>query len=120
MRAKCEMEAQNKPLRECKVVAKKIERSVLRMTGEIQDGNLNDVASSLPLQSSSAVIEIEQKLKEPEYAQAMITFIHKIKGLSENLSRVIRSIFSDDVLELYNWDGTWEKIVASGQNFARI
>lgn len=66
------MEAQNKLLRECKVVAKKIERSVCRMTGEIKDDNLDDVASSFPLQSSSAVIKIEQKLKEPEYAQAMV------------------------------------------------
>ncbi|XP_017460826.1 PREDICTED: uncharacterized protein LOC108354145 [Rhagoletis zephyria] len=69
---KSEMEAQNMMLRECKVVAKKIERSVCRMTGEISDKNLDDIASSLPLQSDCAVDLMETKLRDPEYAQAMV------------------------------------------------
>ncbi|XP_036330209.1 uncharacterized protein LOC118742326 [Rhagoletis pomonella] len=106
---KSEMEAQNMMLRECKVVAKKIERSVCRMTGEISDKNLDDIASSLPLQSDCAVDLMETKLRDPEYAQAMATYIIKLKGVSEDVGSVIKHLFTDETLLQFNWDGRWER-----------
>lgn len=32
-----------------------------------------------------------------------------MKGTSEDVSSVIRAIFTDELLENYNWDGRWEK-----------
>lgn len=66
------MLAQNKAIRECKVIVKKVKEWVCRMTGEIQDEELEDIASTLPLQSKTAVAEVEEKLQSPEYAQAMV------------------------------------------------
>ncbi|XP_036322299.1 uncharacterized protein LOC118736310 [Rhagoletis pomonella] len=69
---KCETSAQHQLLRECKVSIKKVEHSVCRMTGELRDKHMDDVASALPLQTSIAVLNVEDNLKIPEYARAMV------------------------------------------------
>ncbi|XP_017474145.1 PREDICTED: uncharacterized protein LOC108364810 [Rhagoletis zephyria] len=103
------MLAQNKAISECKVMLKKVTESVFRMTGETQDKELDDIASTLPLQSQTAVAEVEEKLQCPEYAQAMTTFLHKVKGASEDVATIMRNIFSDELPQGFNWDGRWEK-----------
>ena len=57
---------------ECMVAIKKVKNSVCRMSGEKQDKHLDEVASMLPLKSIEAVRDIEQKLKSPEFCQAMV------------------------------------------------
>lgn len=66
------MLAQSKLLMECKVTSKRIEKSVCRMTGEIFDNKIDEVASTLPLSTLAAVEELEQKLEKPDFAQAMV------------------------------------------------
>ncbi|KNC26781.1 hypothetical protein FF38_06352 [Lucilia cuprina] len=101
--------AQSKLLMECKVAIKNVESSVCRMTGEKQDKLLDEVASMLPLKSVEAEGEVEQKIESPEFCQAMITYFHKLKGTSEDVSCVIRAVLTDDLLEKYNWEGRWGK-----------
>ncbi|XP_046807727.1 uncharacterized protein LOC124420069, partial [Lucilia cuprina] len=107
--SKPEALAQSKVLMECKVAIKNVESSVCRMTGEKQDKLLDEVASMLPLKSVEAVGEVEQKIESPEFCQAMITYFHKLKGTSEDVSCVIRAVLTDDLLEKYNWEGRWGK-----------
>ncbi|XP_036341013.1 uncharacterized protein LOC118750401 [Rhagoletis pomonella] len=84
---KSEMLAENKILRECKVTLQKIELSIGGMTGEVRDQILDEVASSFPINSITSVSDIEDKImNRPEYAQAMITYFHKLKGASEDVS----------------------------------
>ncbi|XP_017480318.1 PREDICTED: uncharacterized protein LOC108369666 isoform X2 [Rhagoletis zephyria] len=106
---KCETSAQHQLLRECKVSIKKVEHSVCRMTGELRDKHMDDVASALPLQTSIAVLNVEDNLKIPEYARAMTSHLHKIKGVSEDVPSVVRQIFTDKLMGAYNWDGRCEK-----------
>ncbi|XP_046811366.1 uncharacterized protein LOC124420938 [Lucilia cuprina] len=98
--SKPEMMAQSKLLMECKVTIKKVETSICRMTGEVKD----EIAAMLPLRTIEVVQEVEGKLLTPEFAQAMKTYLHKVKGASEDVSRVIRGLLTDDLLEKYNWE----------------
>ncbi|XP_036347277.1 uncharacterized protein LOC118756629 isoform X2 [Rhagoletis pomonella] len=79
------------------------------MTGEIQDKDMDEVASMLPLETLTAVREIEEKLQLPDFAQSMTAYLYKMKGTSEDVSNVTRKVFTHDLLEKYNWDGRWEK-----------
>ena len=70
--------------------------------------------------------------KKPEFTQAMIntffiitlkitnyihvyililqtTYIHKLKGASDDIENVFRIIYTDCLLESFNWDGRGEK-----------
>lgn len=57
---------------ECKVGIKKAQEYLSRMTGETSDQGLDETASMLPLRTTTAVQEIEEKL-DSDYAQAMVT-----------------------------------------------
>ncbi|XP_039969591.1 uncharacterized protein LOC120781437 [Bactrocera tryoni] len=106
---KAEVLAQNKSIRECKVLLKRVEQSVCRMTGEVTDKELDDVASTFPMESQAIVAEVEDRLQSQDYAQTMTTFLHKLKGASDNVADVMPKVFSDELLEGYNWDGRWSK-----------
>ncbi|XP_036339355.1 uncharacterized protein LOC118756721 [Rhagoletis pomonella] len=106
---KSETLAQNTLLRECKVAIKKVERSVCLMTGELRDDALDEVARMLPINTLESVLEVEEKLKEPHFAQAMTTYCHKLKGTSEEVDGVLRNLFTDTLLESFNWDGRGER-----------
>ncbi|XP_036347957.1 uncharacterized protein LOC118757348 [Rhagoletis pomonella] len=103
------MLAQNTLLRECKVAIKNVQRSVCLMTGEEKDDALDEVARMLPLNTVESVFEIEEKLKEPQFAQATTTYCHKLKGTSQDVDGVIRNILTDNLLESFNWDGRGDK-----------
>ncbi|XP_050324474.1 uncharacterized protein LOC126755788 [Bactrocera neohumeralis] len=70
---KAEVLAQNKSIRECKVLLKRVEQSVCRMTGEVTDKELDDVASTFPMESQATVAEVEDRLQSQDYAQTMVT-----------------------------------------------
>ncbi|XP_036346133.1 uncharacterized protein LOC118755402, partial [Rhagoletis pomonella] len=109
--------AQTKALRECKVAVRKIEMSVCRLTGELEDTFMNEVTSMLPLATTTGVLNVEERLQVQEFAQAMTSYLNKMKGTSEDVGPVIRGIFTDDLLHNYNWDGTWEKQALNKLNF---
>ncbi|XP_067630074.1 uncharacterized protein [Eurosta solidaginis] len=101
---KSEVLAQQHLMRECKVTLKKVESSVCKITGEVRDKYMDEVASALPLQNVLEVLRVEERLKVEEYAVAM-AHMFKIKGISEDIPRVVKEIFSDTLMEEYNWAG---------------
>ncbi|XP_067638636.1 uncharacterized protein [Eurosta solidaginis] len=102
---KSEVLAQQPLMRECKVTLKKVESSVCKITGEVRDKYMDEVASALPLQNVLEVLRVEERLKVEEYAVAMKAHMFKIKGISEDIPRVVKEIFSDTWMEEYNWAG---------------
>lgn len=72
MSTKPENMAQSQLLMECKISIQIIDRNICRMTGESYDKVIDEVASNLPLKTIEAVTEVEEKLKEESYAQAMV------------------------------------------------
>lgn len=58
---------------ECKVSIRKVEQSVCRITGESVDHALNEVASMLPLKTVEEVYSIEEKIKSPDFATAVVS-----------------------------------------------
>ncbi|XP_017487812.1 PREDICTED: uncharacterized protein LOC108376141 [Rhagoletis zephyria] len=101
---KADLMAQNKTLREVKVSSQNTEKLVCRMTGETCDKILNGIASVMPFSSTTAVIDMEQKLDTKEYAQSMTTYLLKVKRVSNDVGSVIKKIFSDETLYHFNWD----------------
>ncbi|XP_067646090.1 uncharacterized protein [Eurosta solidaginis] len=94
---KSEVLAQQHLMRECKVTLKKVESSVCKITGEVRDKYMDEVASALPLQNVLEVLRVEERLKKAH--------MFKIKGISEDIPRVVKEIFSDTLMEEYNWAG---------------
>ncbi|XP_049306191.1 uncharacterized protein LOC125776697 isoform X4 [Bactrocera dorsalis] len=84
---KSEEMAQQKTVRECKVLIRKIHHSVCRLTGEEIDSMQTEVASTLPITTIAAALEMDEKLKCEEFATAT------------------RHIYIDEFLFLCNWDG---------------
>ncbi|XP_036327208.1 uncharacterized protein LOC118739809 [Rhagoletis pomonella] len=62
-----------KGMRECKVALKKIQYDVCRMTGEVANSKMDEVASMIPLHTTTAVLEVEQRLQSPDFVQTMVT-----------------------------------------------
>ncbi|XP_017489286.1 PREDICTED: uncharacterized protein LOC108377531 isoform X1 [Rhagoletis zephyria] len=126
--------AQNRLMRECKIILAKVQQSVGKMTGDIVDEAIVEVASVLPLFTIDAAMEVEEKLNEHEYATAMVIFtfktwsklityflkqkthIHTLKGASGDVDPVMRKLFADELLYFYNWDGRKEKKALSNLN----
>lgn len=52
-------------------------------------------------------VYILKKVKVYSFSQT--AYLNKLRGASEDVGSVIRSIFTDDLLAKYNWEGRWEK-----------
>ncbi|XP_049314487.1 uncharacterized protein LOC125778907 [Bactrocera dorsalis] len=102
---KSEEMAQQKTVRECKVLIRKIHQSVCRMTGEDVDNVQTEIASTLPLNTLAAALEMDEKLKCDEFAATTKQFVLRIKGTSDSVHDVLRSLYTDELLYLCNWDG---------------
>ncbi|XP_049302221.1 uncharacterized protein LOC125775613 [Bactrocera dorsalis] len=79
---------QQKTVRECKVLIRKIHQSVCRMTGEDVDNVQTEIASTLPLNTLAAALEMDEKLKCDEFAATTKQFILRIKGTSDSVHDV--------------------------------
>ncbi|XP_017491256.1 PREDICTED: uncharacterized protein LOC108379421 isoform X2 [Rhagoletis zephyria] len=93
--------AQNRLMRECKVILAKVQQSVGKMTGDIVDEGIVEVASVLPFFTIDAAMEVEEKLNEHEYATAMKTHIHTLKRASGEVDPVMRKLFM--CIYIYVW-----------------
>ncbi|XP_017491255.1 PREDICTED: uncharacterized protein LOC108379421 isoform X1 [Rhagoletis zephyria] len=111
--------AQNRLMRECKVILAKVQQSVGKMTGDIVDEGIVEVASVLPFFTIDAAMEVEEKLNEHEYATAMViltfkswwklsnyflkqkTHIHTLKRASGEVDPVMRKLFM--CIYIYVW-----------------
>ncbi|XP_050339138.1 uncharacterized protein LOC126765574 [Bactrocera neohumeralis] len=81
---KSEEMAQQKTVRECKVLIRKVHQSVCRLTGEEIDNTQTEIASTLPLITLAAALEMEEKLKCEEFATATKQFVLRMKGSSDS------------------------------------
>ncbi|XP_036339546.1 uncharacterized protein LOC118748912 isoform X2 [Rhagoletis pomonella] len=70
---------------------------------KVADSKMDEVANMIPLHTITAVLEVEQRLQSPDFVRTMV------KGASEDVGKVIRRMFTDDLLYKYNWKGTGEK-----------
>ncbi|XP_054084157.1 uncharacterized protein LOC128920552 [Zeugodacus cucurbitae] len=102
---KSEEMAQQKTIRECKVLIRKIHQSVCRMTGEEVDNDQTEIASTLPLNTLASALEMDEKLKCDEFAAATKQFDLRLKGTSDSVHDVLRSLYTDELVYLCNWDG---------------
>ncbi|XP_054743000.1 uncharacterized protein LOC129247747 [Anastrepha obliqua] len=107
---KVEVKAQNKIMRECKVLIQKVHKSICRMSGEEPDESRLDIAAMLPFTTLESAKEMEEKLNNKEYLQAMRLYLIGLKNTSGNIQKVIRHLFTDDLLFLFNWDGRCGKL----------
>ncbi|XP_037806688.1 uncharacterized protein LOC119600508 isoform X2 [Lucilia sericata] len=105
--SKPEMMAQSRVLVQRQVAIKKVNKSVCPMTDEINEKTLNELDNMLPMATLEAVEELEEKLSNRKFAQTMKTYLHKFKGESDGVNSVIRELFTDDLLEMFNWEGRW-------------
>ncbi|XP_067626026.1 uncharacterized protein [Eurosta solidaginis] len=101
--------ARDKMIRESKVLAQKVHKSICRLTGEDQNESETDIASSLPIASYEEAHAFEQKMIEPAYKAAVmfpIFFIDlPIIELFANASKKVikeinKEIFFKDVKQI--------------------
>ncbi|XP_054092134.1 uncharacterized protein LOC105215721 isoform X2 [Zeugodacus cucurbitae] len=100
---KAEVQAQNKLLRECHVEVSKTQRSLSRITGDLEDEEYTELASELPMTSEVDVRFIEEKLLKKESTEMRIMM--NAKGFKGNIDGVLRRLFSDDLMYHYNLEG---------------
>ncbi|XP_018789833.1 PREDICTED: uncharacterized protein LOC108969527 [Bactrocera latifrons] len=100
--------AKNKNIREQKVILKKV-HSDCHMFGEIEDVAIEEFASKFPLVTMDALLEVEEKLNIKQYNKSMVAFIHKLKDICNSIDGVLRRIFTDTLMQNFNWDGRWGK-----------
>lgn len=100
--------AKNKNILEQKVILKKV-HSDCHMSEEIEDDTVEEVASKFPLVTMDALLEVEENLNIKQYNKSMVTFIHKLKDICNSVDGVLRRIFTDTLMQNFNWDGRWGK-----------
>ncbi|XP_050340084.1 uncharacterized protein LOC126766232 [Bactrocera neohumeralis] len=59
----------------------------------------------MPMQTLDAVFDLEEKILEKNYEDAVITYLFTLKGTSGDIGEVMKRVFGDEVLSLFNWDG---------------
>ncbi|XP_036341145.1 uncharacterized protein LOC118750538 [Rhagoletis pomonella] len=97
--------AHHQTIRECKVVLTKVRHSVGRLTGEVENPIDVEIATTLPISTIDAAFDIEEKLTSGEYAEAMRTYLFKLKGANSSVDDVLRKILTEELLILFNFDG---------------
>ncbi|XP_017462379.1 PREDICTED: uncharacterized protein LOC108355754 [Rhagoletis zephyria] len=102
---KTDVMAHHKVVRESRVLIKKVHQSVCRISGESCEDLHTELAVLMPMQSLDAVFDLEEKLIEKNYEDAMISYLFTLKGSSADIEAVIKRIFTDEVLHHFNWDG---------------
>ncbi|XP_004529413.1 uncharacterized protein LOC101461277 isoform X1 [Ceratitis capitata] len=108
-RERANLMVQNQSIHECKVLTKKIFSSIRRITGELENEIHSKISETLPLTCLDAVEEVEEKLNNKEYLSTMKAHLFQIKGATGTIEDVFRRVMSDDLIDLFNWDGRAEK-----------
>lgn len=66
---------QNKNTRERRIMVKKFHAGG-RMSGEIEDVTVDEIASRFPLVTMDALLEVEEKLNMKQYNKSMVIILH--------------------------------------------
>ncbi|XP_067613501.1 uncharacterized protein [Eurosta solidaginis] len=102
---KTDVMAHQKVVRESKVLVKRVHKMVCRITGESGEDIHADLAVMLPMKSIDALFDFEEKILEKNFEDAVITYFFSLKGSSGELGSVMKHIFTDELLDLFNWAG---------------
>ncbi|XP_036342434.1 uncharacterized protein LOC118751729 [Rhagoletis pomonella] len=102
---RCEGVAQQKTLRECKVLIKKVHQSFCRINGGAVTELQLEISDVLPLKTIDALFDVEEKLQSNEYKEEMISYIFTLGAATGNIDGTIKKMFSDELLINFNWDG---------------
>ncbi|XP_049303597.1 uncharacterized protein LOC115066672 isoform X2 [Bactrocera dorsalis] len=102
---KTDVMAHHKIVRETKVLLKKVQQTVCRISGESCEDFHTELAVLMPMQTLDAVFDLEEKILEKNYEDAVITYLFTLKGTSGDIGEVMKRVFGDEVLSLFNWDG---------------
>ncbi|XP_050334314.1 uncharacterized protein LOC126761925 [Bactrocera neohumeralis] len=102
---KTDVTAHHKIVRETKVLVKKVQQTVCRISGESSEDFHTELAVLMPMQTLDAVFDLEEKILEKNYEDAVITYLFTLKGTSGDIGEVMKRVFGDEVLSLFNWDG---------------
>ncbi|XP_036320627.1 uncharacterized protein LOC118735115 isoform X1 [Rhagoletis pomonella] len=105
MPERCEVQAQGQLLRECKVLSAKTHRSVSRITGDLVSEEQTLLQSLLPMSSEGTLHKVEEHLQNKAHADAMVGIIMQLKTSRGTVEKVLQSLFSDELVWLYNFDG---------------
>ncbi|XP_036339619.1 uncharacterized protein LOC118748964 [Rhagoletis pomonella] len=105
MPERCEVQAPGQLLRECKVLSAKTHRSVSRITGDLVSEEQTLLQSLLPMSSEETLLKVEEHLQNKAHADAMAGIIIQLKTSRCTLEKVLQSLFSDELVWLYNFDG---------------
>ncbi|XP_017467925.1 PREDICTED: uncharacterized protein LOC108360225 [Rhagoletis zephyria] len=84
--------AQNHTVRECKVILTKVHRSIGRLTEELEDEIHVEIAATLPLNSIDAAKDLEERLQSKEFAEAIKTYLLRLKGMTGSIDDVFQKI----------------------------
>ncbi|XP_039964248.1 uncharacterized protein LOC120777164 [Bactrocera tryoni] len=102
---KTDVMAHHKIVRETKVLVKKVQQTVCRISGESCEDFHTELAVLMPMQTLDAFFDLEEKILEKNYEDAVITYLFTLKGTSGDIGEVMKRVFGDEVLSLFNWDG---------------
>ncbi|XP_049307704.1 uncharacterized protein LOC109580004 isoform X2 [Bactrocera dorsalis] len=105
MPERAEVQAQSQLLREFKVLSVKTHRSVSRITGDVMSDEELLLHSLLPMSSEETVLKVEEHLTHKAYVDAMAAIILNLKSTKKSIENVLRSLFSDKLIWMYNCDG---------------
>ncbi|XP_067632101.1 uncharacterized protein [Eurosta solidaginis] len=126
--------AQNKCIRECKVLVSKVLSGVSRLTQKLDDEEAKalksdkpndpvavpenfqymglpmdelqiEISASFPMASIDAIKDFEEKLEQKEYVNAMALYLNQLKGSNGTLDKVFRKVMTDDLIFAFNYDG---------------
>lgn len=70
---KTDVLAHHKTLRESKVLAKKVHQIICKISGETGDDLHTELAEILPLMSIDAVFDVEEKLQDKIFEDAVVS-----------------------------------------------
>ncbi|XP_053947132.1 uncharacterized protein LOC128855916 [Anastrepha ludens] len=76
-------------------------------SGEADDKTMHVI--TLPFRSFADIRAAEDRLKIPGHVQELTSMFYKLRGVCADVSYVMQHVFSDEVLELYNWEGRFDK-----------
>ncbi|XP_039968923.1 uncharacterized protein LOC120780730 [Bactrocera tryoni] len=105
MPERAEIQAQGQLLRECKVLSAKTHRSVSRITGEGVSEEQTLLQSLFPMSSEETLLKVEEHLTLQAYSDAITAIILNIKFTKDSIEKVMQSLFSDELVWLYNYEG---------------
>ncbi|XP_049307575.1 uncharacterized protein LOC105233092 isoform X4 [Bactrocera dorsalis] len=105
MPERAEIQAQGQLLRECKVLSAKTHRCVSRITGEGISEEQILLQSLFPMSSEETLLKVEEHLTRQDYSDAMTAIAINLKSTKDSIEKVLQSLFSDELVWLYNYDG---------------